>query len=174
MELPGWRWTYKNPPWFTEMKVKESCQFIFALWELGYTKLFKYIFLLNLEATGINFLRWNPQLTVLGWKLLGSRASGKRRPLICPSGSRSQLPFPSMWQLGPWPRNPYSCPLWISCYFFLPKAVNISKNRCICFLYFFCNDNDSFICLFMYLLILREDKESIRTSKIKPHIWQFL
>lgn len=41
------------------------------------------------------------------------------------------------WQLGSWPINPYSCPVWISSYFFLPKAINITRNRCIYFLYFF-------------------------------------
>lgn len=77
------------------------------------------------------------------------------------------------WQLGPWPRNPYSCPVWISCCFFLPKAINISRNRCISFCIFsgmimIC----LFISLFVYLFICIAEKRSrsIWTSRKPTHL----
>lgn len=103
---------------------------------------------------------------MLGWKL-GLKVSGKGRPLICPKLGPS-FHTQVWWQLGPWPRNPYSCLVWISCYFFPPKAINITRSKCICFLYFFWNDSDLFVCLFVYIALKRSS--SVWTSKKPPHL----
>lgn len=106
---------------------------------------------------------------MLGWKLLWSRVSGKRRSLICPGESQSQLPLPNAPQYGgsldPDPEILIHAHLGLDATFFFRKLSIYLEIGAFAVCLFFWNNS---VCLFIYVAERRS--RSIWTSKNTPNL----